>query len=890
MDVMLAGAEPITLAIGIGLAYAASLLLQPKNKGIVDDRPTGLATRGSFVPYVRGRRRVAHVFALATGRRRRKERAEGGKGVSLFGGPKTDIYYEKGLHVLAVGPIHSLHSIHESGKRIFSGPITQGSHPSGSTVGLGQTGSFRIYWGEPDQPIDTLLASSDGLGISSRFPHFCYIVWDEKRLGGSPQWPALDYVIEGRVQNTGLSLSDDYIQGPPQDPEGDPVDVDSVVNGVEGTGYISVEGYHADIFEIGESFVLSGNAADDTYTIFKVETLTGGFGISPITRVYPTGGLTGADTNGTIQASEFIPDDGVNLAHVIWEMLFADAPHGLALNTAEWDLDSLEALGQLMETEDLRGSVISQGDTVEATLVSILQDLGVQVPVNYETGLLEFVPMRKPEGSLPDIPVELIDKPLPDIEQVHGKKQMDSLIFAFQDGRINYRDNTIFIDDLGQAEQLEHKLYDEVRIESTVNFDTAALIGNRRELEVLTSKVKVKINALRDVRTLKPGDAITAIGTMAQVLRVWSVKIDPHSSKVTIEVTNDFYGVALDTFTNSPPDVTSDTQLAALDLASSILEVPAGLMPSLPDQAIVVPRIRAHDAISGAFIHLSQDGTTFQFSLDETNAAAGGTLVNELPATGRSRTSDITFNVLGPDIGNVQDLTLDEPNWRLGRQLMVIGDEIMHVRSVTALGGGVYQANDVLRGRNCTAKATHAADTPVFIFQITEISPIRDILLQPDTDIFVKAQPRAGDAVPLAGVPGVSKEPLHGEGRKPRDPANLQVTAPSTANRNVYYTGEDVSIRWSLCLPSTDAQGAGYIGAGNVVADSEIEGDFLIQWTTSGDTIVREDEVVNARDFTLTNAQLQTAFGSEPSTFKVKVTNRGLGLPSRTKEILVTLE
>lgn len=884
---MLAGVDPLTLAIGIGLAYAASLLLQPKNKGIVDDRPTSLATRGTFVPYIRGRRRVAHVIALAGGRHKEKERAEGGKGSSLFGGPKQDIWYEHGLHVLAVGPIYGLHAIYQGGERIFSGPITQASHPSGSTIDLGQEGSFRIYWGEPDQPIDALLSSTDGLDIASRFPHFCYVVWNDKRLGQSPQWQSLDYVLEGRVQSTGLSDTDAYMPGTFLD-EGDPVDVGLVVNGGQGTGRFTLADYHADRLEIGEDFVVSGNTADGTYTIFDVE-VQESFGIVT-THVYPVGGLTGADTNGTVQPREAQLDDGVNLAHVIWEILFAASPWGLSMNQNDWDIDSLEALGTLIETEDLKGSVISNGDSAEATLATILQDLGVQIPVNYETGLLEFVPMRKPEGTLPDLKQGMIDEPLPDIRQFHGQQAQDSLVFAFIDGDLNYRQNTIFIDDLGRAQQLQHKLYAEVPIETTVNFAVAALMGNRRELEELVSKDRIVIRALRDARTLKPGDALTAAGTFSEVLRVWSTKINPRTGQVELEVSHDFYGVALDTFTNSQPGVSISTQLVALDLASTILEVPAGLLPTLPDQAIVVPRIRAHNAISGALLHLSQDGTTYQFSLQETNAAAGGTIVDELPATGRSRTSDITFNVLGPDIGNVQDLTLDEANWRLGRQLMVIGDEIMHVRSITALGGGVYRANDVMRAREGTYKATHAADTPVFIFLLTEISPIQDILLQPDTDLFVKIQPLAGNSIPLAAVPAISKEPLHGEGRKPPDPTNLQVTAPSTQNRNVYGASDDISIKWTIRVPSLDARGAGYLGAGLVLADSSIEGDFLIQWTTSGDSVVREDEVVDSNSFTLTNAQLQTAFGGEPSSFKVKITNRALGFPSRTVEITVNKE
>ena len=240
-------------------------------------------------------------------------------------------------------------------------------------------------------------------------------------------------------------------------------------------------------------------------------------------------------------------------------------------------------------------------------------------------------------------------------------------------------------------------------------------------------------------------------------------------------------------------------------------------------------------------------------------------------------------------MAQVLDLTADEINWTLGRQIMVIGDELMYVRSITSLGGGDFRANDVLRGRYCTVKATHAIDAEVFIFEQDGIALVEDIILQPDVAIEVKVQPVSGGSLPLASIPPSTKT-LHGEGRKPPDIRNLQVTAPTTGdtNRNTFATGDDITVGWQICLPISDAAGAGAVGAGNAVILAPIAGEFTILWTTTGDTIQRTDTVSGTGSLTISNANLVSDFSGEPTALKAKVFNSALGLDSRTAEITIT--
>ena len=191
----------VLMALSVGASYlAASLQDKPKQKNFArDDKPTTLAERGAFVPYVRGTRQIGLIFAFAGNRVVRKEvtGSTGGKGSSK---KKTyaNIYHEDGWHALCVGPGNELQQIRQDGIVIFprsgQSALNIGTTPSGSRIDLGREGSFTIYWGECDQPINADYA--EHVGISSRWPHVMSVYWHGKRLGSSARWPAMDYIVK----------------------------------------------------------------------------------------------------------------------------------------------------------------------------------------------------------------------------------------------------------------------------------------------------------------------------------------------------------------------------------------------------------------------------------------------------------------------------------------------------------------------------------------------------------------------------------------------------------------------------------------------------------------------------------------------------------------------
>ena len=226
LEVLQAGAETIILAVvGIGLSLlSASKLKKKPTSTLRDEAPTSLATRGAPLPLLIGVDRVGPIFGWAGGRFTRTEELGGKKGKS--GGGSTTIYYERGWHQLVMGPTTTLYEIRRNGELIFQGPIDRFNTPSGTLVQIEDEESyFRIYWGERFNPIPddedgtgVTISLANSLGVDSRWPYCCYIYWSPLRLGASPTWSRMDYVVGNRPfvnQSRFLLDSNAWIVGDP---------------------------------------------------------------------------------------------------------------------------------------------------------------------------------------------------------------------------------------------------------------------------------------------------------------------------------------------------------------------------------------------------------------------------------------------------------------------------------------------------------------------------------------------------------------------------------------------------------------------------------------------------------------------------------------------------
>jgi len=1098
---MICAVELGMMALSVGLSILAGMMLKKKVKSPLDDKPTTLTTRGSYVPWLLGQRTIAPVFAWAGQRNSKKEKLkDGGKGVGGASGEKTKVFYEAGWHQICVGPVDELLQIRQNGTVIFEGPISRTSHPSGSLVELAEReGSFYIYWGEEDQPVNTFLGDADRVGISSRWAGLCYVVWWRKRLGPSPQWPQLEYVVNVKPRSTLLEDSEGYcpatwtidtgysweilgtrpitairlfpktagggayeggvpveevgvahimepylitnpsrniFQAVPGDPDVghyilDPLNVTNpqhfgdgtfhyvkrengttirsvaagplsgisgewtyneaerlapgtynitkifpvggvsgasvaghvrkhyhyfsvegtridhyfnipivgFLDGAEGTGYIAVGGDWSEYIRKGEIELVGNGMADGTYALFKkseyvehhaswteedhaaafevAKGLTWWFpagqvirikdnsGIpdgdyivsrsedSPLldgtTRVYLEQDVTDITADGEIEAWYYrTPDYGVNPAHAIAEMLFSPWPYGLGLDQDEWDLDSLEEVGEYFDPDVgqrlFTSWLATEGEEIEALLGAAMQDLGLAIIWDTATGKHRFRLIRDPEETTPsevqEISDDIILEPLPQIETLHADQRPNRLVFAFPDRQMNYRTSTIAIDDDGQASFLEYQKAQEVKLTIIDHFDPAAIVAERRSQEELAGGSTFMFNMNRSARELLPGDVLLVEG-FDELLRVTGVEFQGDEGTVKVECITDIFGTPVSTFRAGQGALPSPAESPVEDLAFRALEIPEHLSGK-GNQLIGVPRIRANQAAGSSDIFLSLDDLTYTYNSTDYEVHSGGTLIDALAADGELEEAEgPTFTIQGPDILDaVEDLTGDDYNWRAGRQIALIGDEICFFQKVTAISGTTYRLDGLIRARFDTRRAAHAEGTQIYLFLRDNLNQLSDLLLSVGADLYTKSIP-AGVS---ADVVDPDNRTLAGKGVRPMAPENLRLSAPFPCLAG-FKTGNDLTLNWEYLSSLTPRSGAGMQGYGAICGASEVDGEFRLE-ILDGSDVVKRTVTTSGLTYDYSNANMVSDFTSEPSSLKARLTMVRGGLDSES----ITLE
>lgn len=900
----------ILLVVGIGLSLLAGYLAQKKAKKTVDDAPTILSERGSFVPMVKGRRRVGFVFAFAGNRLVRREKVSG-TGSWASSSQRTIVFYEDAWHLLCVGPAYALHEIEENGVPIMTGTITKDSHPSGTLVDLGPNiGSFKIYWGELTQPVNNGQLATN-LGVASRWAGVCYIEWIRKKLGGQTTWGNITYVIETRPQTTLLTASDGYIPDT-QDLQPDtPTTAFTVENfpgalppayvpGAPGVGYVIVNADQPTRFNPDDIVRLAGTVGVDltvaSVSVFNTERRY--WTTIRFKETLPAGLFPGGANKVFLYKARRI--DGWNGAHIIAELLFDPWPRGLALDTADWDIQSLEDLGVLIGPtgEDLRCSMIAQdGQDARAALAALLQDLGVMLPIDMSTGKLKFVPVRKPVGTLPVIPEDaILDRP--EIEVLLGGRSIDRVNFTFPDEANAFRTNTIGVDDDGQAALQSFFRARQAQISSTANFITAARISERRAAEELSGGAEFKLQLGRGARALVPGEAVAAAG-IEDVLRITSTSHDPLSGNVTVSFLTDFYGVPLSEFVTNEDGTQGGGEPIEVDFSSSLLELPELLLGAGSPITVLTLAIRANNSVYSHYLHLSTDGTTYNLYGTDLSIMTGGVLVDALAADSDMEPAvGPRFTLQGPDNSSVEDLTFDPTGWRRGRQLVVVvhpttGNVVIgFLRKISLVTGSTWRMDGVIWARYDTRLATFPVGSFVYIFQADDDGyPITDPVLAPGATIYVKSQPVGAGTIDLAWVTPAQLT-LYGKGTVPVPVSGIRLNVGSGSAGSgtalwgsTYYAtagaapADDLIVRWSYSTPQTPGSGAGEFGFGQLVADAAPEGEFFIEILTAADAVVRTATAATPT-YTYTRANRLVDFGVEPASFKVRVTQRRGGYSS----------
>ena len=877
--------------IAAALSYAISYFLRkdPPNHGPLEGAVATTAIRGTLLPFLLGRIRVGPTIGWV-GLRRIHRRGSSKKGYRYY-------YYEKGMHCLTIGPGKSLNAIYEEGKIIFpvsttdkwgkvttDASLTPVTHPSGSSFETAK-GTARIYWGEVDQPVDTML--SEATGVSSRYPYIMYVVWDEKYLGQSrTMWAQLDYDIE--VGNTIAPTDGEYILGTTAVTTLDiTYEGDLSENMFWWMDYVSVFSplavYSTFIFRTTDTDIENAKVGD-VLVIEDIEYV--GFIVNIFKKndnsdylIHTNNFLTNTEIGNTYETQIATPSGrGINPASALYQMLFDTWPHGLGFSKSLFNMGDFDTLADLFKNTEVSPCTVflKGGSSFQKGIGAIMQDFGLFFYKDTTTGKYGFRALR--EGDTPTV-IEADDVNNDELARAFGYATLnpDKTIYSFKDSARKFKDSTIIVTDDGNAKYSDNPNTKKINLNTITDLKTASMVASRREQEAAINDVvslKIGYNHI----DLKPGD-LTTIGGFAGQYRLGEKTIDVDSATIKASFLVDAYSI-----TNNYEDGVGSGQQpgntidASHDYITRLVEGNRYL--NTDSNVVYFFRVRSQGTIVGATLQLSLDDVSYNTVSDEMVYQSGGVLEDAIDISdpGIIETGP-RMTIKGPDMADISNISGDDALWRSGYQVAFIGGEIFYLKNYNTTSG---RLEGLLRARFGTKQETHAVGAEVIILKIDDLSTYTTNYLLAGIDLYAKALPYTLTSQIPADEITAEQISYGGGGFRPLSPENLTTDDFTTA----WVAGTDIDLRWDF-KNATDQSGAGILDSDSPASLSGPEGYFKLE-ILNGSTVVRTVDPLLLASYTYTNANLVTDFGGEPSSFNTRVVNILNGLTSEEETATIT--
>lgn len=550
------------------------------------------------------------------------------------------------------------------------------------------------------------------------------------------------------------------------------------------------------------------------------------------------------DSMGWVEPLESEGTDGVNVIHMLDQLLFAKRPYGAGKDRSKFDARSIEQAAIVLQNEKIRGGIqVKDGEGVLSVVATIMQDAGLLIGWDPQVGknVMQILRYDGPENSA-DLPKEAILK-APEMTTIHGQKPVDTIAFTFKDRRRNYREEPLVVLDNGQISLYETQKARKVPIEVTCDAQSAIRMVPRREQEVLANMAALTFETNHATQMAVPGVRIRATETVGAefLFRVMSVKRSIDSSKVILDTVIDNYGAPPTTSENdSLLDGPSEGALPGSRTAAEDLAV-------FP--AIEVPRMLAGSSI-GAFFPLgrlslktdygalwaSRDGSSYAV-LARVNTCIVGHLAVDLPADGKAYDDDNSWPTtpVSVDFDDIEDLSLDLESWRAGRQLLVVGDEVIFLQA--ALGDSLF---GLIRGRCGTRMQFHPAGTPFFVVLAHLAVPVTSPMFVPGKTLSYKAQAVQGSKLSDLALSTVGELAITGKAFTPIAPS-----APRQASlRPDYDVADALTVIWNWHSTEFPRTGLGTQGFGSATGLSPVRGHFVVKVLDTDITTVLAEIVV----------------------------------------------
>jgi hypothetical protein len=728
--------------------------------------------------------------------------------------------------------------------------VSRNTLMSGASASRDKLGKFSVYWGDANQGSNSWL--NDRFGFSSNWPHLFYLLWKPKELGTNASWPQTEYEVEVDTQITSIFGHDTYFATNVAD-----------INGVtlehlnRDDKFIFVDNPFAS--KVKRGMTLVNNSMGYSSKILKVEQVTGGAKVYISNYLAHIGSLGGFEILGSSSR-------GLNPAAILWQLFFEPPPFGLGMSTSEFELSDFEYIADYFcasGTEPTPMSLqLGAGKSFLEGISYVLEDIGAGWWYDTLRGKYRITVVR-PNASEQPVLITTNEYSEADLELTFNfsVKAPANKVFSFTDANRRFTRSTIRISDDGRYKLCEDPSSTKVDLNTVRDAATANRVAQRRSQEnedlenvPLTLPFKflgIQLNKLYQIEGLPH---YYRVGSSSPNLKEFTNKVV--FTKDVYTTNNDYVPIEQDIIENDLLGPYPDKLLRLIE--PTRVTDPDG-------DSVFLLKVRDHSQIAYSELIMSPDDSSYVGESGPAGFCIGGVLEEAIDIGDRALIEEGPLvTVVGPDMLEVVDLTASEELWRAGTQLCIINNEVFFLRSITIVSATQFRLNGLLRARLGSIPQTHNVDDTLHITDSDMFTPTSPTYLAKGATLYAKTLPVANEV----GMEADEIDPVsivyQGGGNKP-----LAVHNIGTVNmKKCWMPGEDIYLRWSY-RHYNSLTGAGILPAGETGMAVPPEGEFLV--TISDGTDTKRQLVVTDPNYTYSNADLISDFGSEPSQIVVAV-------------------
>jgi hypothetical protein len=438
--------------------------------------------------------------------------------------------------------------------------------------------------------------------------------------------------------------------------------------------------------------------------------------ITGITRIYTESNLAGGiDFRGTV--TPFLPDPngtaGANPAHIIWQFLFEEDPHGLGLPQGPWDLASLEQLGiDYGEAgEGLRAHLkLDQRVPAKQALSELCNDIGIEVAWNPVTGKYSFK-KRREETPFAVVPREMLAEDLISSSRRLESDPGRSFVFTWEQAKDSYSKGSLEVDDLGNINETARAGAEVINMNSIRDYTMALKLASYRAAYEISRGAVVNMKLKNDAATLMAGDVIDveAVTDNPIPFRLISTERKPLSSVVDFTGFFDHFNIE--------------------DAFGSGIQGISQFIPRVPEEALPDFATIAYQQLDGTYLFLripsmaetlfavlqvTDDGISY-WSIGTVPACVGGAILEDMDATIDLEDGFVFQQPAGLFAENLPQLPSAAAEAGVLR-LITEEREVIYFRELESYGDNVWRVKGMLRAKESTTAEPLTAGQKIWIW------------------------------------------------------------------------------------------------------------------------------------------------------------------------------